>query len=107
MKFYGLLKELKTGAVITVTDYSEYESGKSNTGGAYSYSQRYEKLENEIWKLSFHTSSSFNYCEYCGQFINGECNCYEEYEQVSMEEVAGILEYAWSDPNHGVRVKRV
>ena len=104
-EFNELLKEVKKGYVITITDYSEYEAGKSNDGGAYSYTQRYEKLENGNWKLSYHTSSIFYYCEFCGTFQNGECSCNEEYEEVSLGELARILEYSWADPKHGVRIK--
>ena len=104
-EFNERLKELKTGFIITITDYSEYEPEKSNTGGAYSYTQRYEKMENGNWKLSFYTSSSFSYCECCGTFQNGECSCNEEYDEISSEEFAEILEYAWHDPKHGVYFK--
>ena len=68
--FNGLLKELKKGAVITITE-----------GGAYRYTESYEKLENGKFK-------------------------YEEYAQISLEELAGILECAWGYPDFGIRVKR-
>ena len=104
-EFKKILKELKEGSVITVTDYSDYDYQYCTTGGAYSYTESYKKLENGKFEVEYSTSSSFNYCEYCGQFINGECNCYEEYEQISIEELAEILEYAWYAPEHEVYLK--
>lgn len=104
-EFKELLKELKTGSVIRITDYSEHDPGKSVTGGAYSYTERYKKLENGKFEVEYSTSSAFHYCPFCGQFTSGECNCYEEYEQISLEEFAEILEYAWYAPNYGVYVK--
>lgn len=102
MKFYEILKELKKGFVFTITDYDEYD----NTGGACSYSQRYEKLENGKWKQSFHTSSRNYYCEYCGTFQNGECSCSGEYEEMSSEDTARVLDYSWNhDPNCEIRIK--
>ena len=68
--FNGLLKELKKGAVITITE-----------NGAYNYIESYEKLENGKFK-------------------------YEEYAQISLEELEEILEYAWGDSDFGIRVKR-
>lgn len=99
------LEKLEKGSIVTVTDYSEYKEGSSNTGGNYSYTERYKKLENDKWEVSYSTSSVFYYCPYCGYFASGECSCYEEYEEISSEELAGILKYAWEDPDFGVVIK--
>ena len=98
-EFRKILKGLKVGSVVSITDYRDYDYKSCNTGGAYSYTESYKKLENGKFEVEYSTSSVFNYCPFCGQFINGECNCYEEYEQISIEVLAAILKYCWKDQN--------
>jgi hypothetical protein len=100
-----ILKSLKDGDIATMTDYSQYEVGKSNDGGAYSFTQRYEKQQNGKWKLSFHTSSNFDYCECCGSFHNGECNCDGEHAEYSTKEVAKFLESEWKSEGYEITIK--
>jgi hypothetical protein len=100
-----ILKNLKEGSVATMTDYSQYEETKSNDGGAYSFTQRYTKLENGMWKISFHTSSNFDYCECCGSFHSSECSCDGEHSIYTAQEVAKFLESDWETPDYEIIIK--
>lgn len=99
-----ILNELNKGSVATMTDYSQYEEAKSNDGGAYSFTQRYEKLDNGNFKLSFFTSSNFDYCSSCGSFHNGECSCDGVNSEYSPQEVARTLEHYWEDPECSITI---
>jgi hypothetical protein len=104
-KIYNvILKSLEKWSVVTMTEYSQYEDRNCNDGGAYSFTQCYEKTENGMWKLSFYTSSSFDYCPCCGSFHNGECSCDGNHQQYATKEVARFLESNWEDPEIEIEI---
>lgn len=92
---------------VKVTDWSQYVSGKSSTGGCYSFTTKFFPNEDaSLFEVKYYTSADIDYCDVCGSFqtcsrcnsyINGEC-C-SGYETMTQEEVVEYLESVQSDEN--------
>ena len=91
-KLYNdVLQACRTSKSIDLLDYSQYESGKCNNGGCYSFVTTFTKIEGsqDGWQVEHSTSAEFNYCEFYGCFCNNDCEaCQPEHEVVTSKEVA-------------------
>ena len=76
-------KNLTLGKSISLYDGREYENGKDNNGGRYSFTVDFINLGNYKAEIKYSTSSDFGYCEVCGNFTNsqnGSCSNCHSYE---------------------------
>lgn len=64
---------------IIIYDDSQYEDGKSQNGGCYGFSTIYTRESASRWRISYDTTSEFEYCHRCGSFTTGDHVCYDEY----------------------------
>lgn len=91
-----VLQACKTSVEIDLQDYSQYEAGRCNNGGCYSFTTTFKKVEVEgpaCWQVVNSTSAEFAYCEYYGHFCNNNCeDCQPTFEMLTSKEVASQIE---------------
>ena len=85
---------------ITITDYSQYEEGRCNTGGAYIFSTVYHRNDDGTYTAAYSTSADFPYCPYCGSIYSGnECSCGKRPDVLTAEELLSIVLQAAANPD--------
>mgnify|MGYP001624928302 CR=1 FL=1 len=73
-------------AAVRLSDYSNYDCNLCNNGGKYGFWTDYDLIGNDLWEVSYHTTSDFEYCPVCGTF--GDCNCEDgDYRQITTSEL--------------------
>lgn len=80
-------------SIVSITDFSDYEEGKSNTGGKYAYNTTYAKIGENKWEVSYSTTADFEYCEICGSFGHNreDCQWQSDNEIITTEELDDII----------------
>ena len=81
-----------------IYDDSQYEDGKSQNGGCYGFSTIYIRESASRWRISYDTTSEFEYCHRCGSFTTGDHVCYDEY--ATDFEIISILTKILPDKDH-------
>ena len=80
---------------IKIVDNRGYESGKSCNGGCYSFTKTFELMSDHFYRVTYSTSSEFEYCSNCGTFGRYEDhkNCCTEHVKESeiAEELNGYI----------------
>ncbi len=78
---------------IIVSDLRGYNPEKCNDGGEYAYYIHFDKINDNRFTVSYYTSADFDYCPYCGCFVNDYArHAYEcDEEIVDREELANII----------------
>lgn len=69
-----------------LNDMSNYEAGMANDGGKYGFSTVFTEVANNLYKVSYHTTSHLDYCSKCGEW-HDERTCNKDYEIISGKEV--------------------
>jgi hypothetical protein len=92
------IKKIKS---LKIRDLTDYEPGRSNNGGCYSFESRYSR-ENpgELFMAEYSTSADFPYCDVKGTFqecrgcydYDEERGCIAEYGTVAEEELLKTIE---------------
>lgn len=85
---------------VRFNDYSEYDPDKCNNGGCYGFWTDYDRA-GLGWRVSYGTTSDFDYCPVCGSFNDhyiwdGEegysCGTYEKVSEKELLERIGNFE---------------
>lgn len=78
---------------VVVSDLREYEPEKCNDAGGYAYYIHFDKISDNWFTTSYYTTADFDYCPYCGNFINNyDSHAYEcDEEIVSRDELINII----------------
>lgn len=88
-------KKIKNGKFnrVVVTDLRGYDPEKCNDGGAYAFYTHFDKISNDQFTTSYYTSADFDYCPYCGNFVNNyDSHTYEcDEEIVNRAELINII----------------
>ena len=87
MMLVEIKKAVRDSKVIRIYDYSEYNPDLCNNGGCYEYWDKYEKLDNGKFRVSYHTSAEFKFCPVCGMF--GDHYDYEIESKFASEHICG------------------
>lgn len=53
---------------IRFNDFSEYDSEKCRNGGRYGFWTQYDRIEGEVFEVTYGTTADFAYCPCCGSF---------------------------------------
>lgn len=80
---------------IRLRDDTEYNYKLCRNGGCYGYWTDYERLKNNLFRVSYGTTSEFSYCPACGAWDyhdigNGEFSC-GDYQTITESELWEII----------------
>ena len=65
-------KLLNNSNIVRIYDYNDFDPDKCVDGGKYAFWTKYTKENKDVWRISYHTSSDFEYCDKVGIFMS--CN---------------------------------
>lgn len=86
-------------SVIEIDDCREWEPGKCNNGGAYSFTRCYQKSatdHHDWWSVVHSDSSDYSCCKHCGG-LHDEDQCAPRH--VTSAELAEIVQFAFETDN--------
>ena len=96
-----VLEMLNNSNIVKIYDYNDFDPNKCIDGGKYLFWTKYTRTNNNSWKISYHTSSDFDYCDVYGIFTSCD-NCIEydrdtgeclaKYKEISTEELIEEIE---------------
>lgn len=101
MKMGNLLQNISE---VRITDYTDFNPNLSGNGGKYAYTTIYSRCDYDenMWAISYETTSDFKYCDALGFFCENncdECDNWDAYKVITTENVINAIESVAGDDN--------